>query len=69
MSGYAIVIEGERGSYSAYCPELPGCVAAAASREEIERLMREAIDLHLEALRASGDAIPAPSAGVAFVEV
>jgi predicted RNase H-like HicB family nuclease len=69
MSGYAVVIEGSGDSYSAYSPELPGCVAAGSSREEVERLMQEAIALHLKALRDGGDPIPSPSAGVSFVEV
>lgn len=60
MSEYLIVIEGSEGSYSGYSPDLPGCVAAGESREEVERLMREAIPLHIESLRAHGEPVPEP---------
>jgi len=62
MSRYLIVIEGEGDSYSAYAPDVPGCVAAADSREEVVSLMREAMGFHLESLREHGDPVPAPSA-------
>jgi predicted RNase H-like HicB family nuclease len=52
MSDYLVVIEGSGDSYSAYAPDLPGCVAAGKSVDEVERLMREAIALHIESLRA-----------------
>src|SRR5712691_2206962 len=56
---YLAVIEHTEGTgYSAWAPDLPGCVAAADSREECERLMREAVALHLAGLREDGDAIP-----------
>ena len=51
---YAIVIEKAAGNYSAYVPDLPGCVAAGASVEEVERDIREAIRFHIEGLRADG---------------
>jgi predicted RNase H-like HicB family nuclease len=57
------------GNYSAYAPDLPGCVATGDTREETEQLMREAIELHLEDLRAKGDAVPEPATSVAYVEV
>lgn len=67
---YAIVIESAPGSnYSAYVPDLPGCVAAADSVDEIKELMRQAIEVHLEGLREDGLPIPAPSTEVAVVEV
>jgi predicted RNase H-like HicB family nuclease len=62
VTGYAVVIEGEEGSYSAWCPDLPGCVATGATLEEVERRMREAIEFHLEGLRLDGASIPRPSA-------
>ena len=62
MTGYAVVIEGEEGSYSAWSPELPGCVATGGTLDEVERRMREAIELHLEGLRLDGAPIPRPSA-------
>ena len=61
MTGYAIIIEGEGDSFSAYAPELPGCVAAGKSIEEVEKLMREAIGFHLEMMREHGDEIPEPT--------
>jgi predicted RNase H-like HicB family nuclease len=60
---YLIVIEHAEGtSYSSWGPDLPGCVAAASTREECERLMRDAIALHLAGLRQDGLPIPEPSA-------
>ena len=66
---YAVVIEKSGNGYSAYVPDLPGCVAAARTRTETERLIREAIPFHLEALRENGDPIPEPTTGVELVEV
>jgi len=69
MSGYAVIIEGEDGSYSAYVPDLPGCVAAGKSIAEVETLIREAIEFHIEGLRENGDQIPPPTAaGTTIVE-
>jgi predicted RNase H-like HicB family nuclease len=59
---YLIVIEGAEGeNYSAYAPDLPGCVAAGATIEEAERAMQAAIAFHLEGLREAGEPIPEPS--------
>ena len=69
-SDYLIVIEGEGETYSAYAPDLPGCVAAADSVEGCEQLMREAIAGHLDVMREYGDPIPPPTiAAAAFVPV
>jgi predicted RNase H-like HicB family nuclease len=59
---YLVVIEREGDSWGAYCPGLPGVGVAGESREEVARLIREAISFHLEALRQAGDPIPPPSA-------
>jgi predicted RNase H-like HicB family nuclease len=60
---YAIVIEGDdTTNYSAYAPDLPGCVATGATVEEAEQAMRQAIDFHLEGLRAEGERVPEPTA-------
>jgi predicted RNase H-like HicB family nuclease len=67
MIGYAVVIEGEGDSFSGYAPDLPGCVAAGTSPAEVEALMGEAIRLHIESLRAHGEAVPEPSAVAATV--
>lgn len=61
MSGYAVIVErGEDGGYGAWSPDLPGCVAVADSYDECVTLMREAIPLHIDSLRANGDPIPLP---------
>jgi predicted RNase H-like HicB family nuclease len=62
MTGYAIIIEGDGGSFSAYAPELPGCVSTGSSVAEVEASMREAIEFHLDMMRQRGDDIPAPTA-------
>ncbi len=66
---YTVVIEKTGNGYSAYVPDLPGCVAAGDTREETEELIREAIVYHLEILRESGDPIPEPETTTSFVEV
>lgn len=66
---YAIVVEKGPTSYGAYVPDLPGCVAAAESRDEVLRLIREAIHFHLEEMRREGLAPPAASSTAEYVEV
>jgi predicted RNase H-like HicB family nuclease len=66
---YAIVIERAEGNYSAYAPDLPGCVATGATLEEAEAQIREAIEFHLEGLREDGAPIPEPASRVEYVEV
>ncbi len=66
---YAIVIEKAENNYSAYVPDLPGCIAAGGTIEETEQLIREAIELHLVGLREDGLPIPQPSSQVEYVEV
>ena len=66
---YAIVVERAVNNYSAYVPDLPGCVATGATMEETEQLIREAIELHLAGLREDGLPIPQPSSQVVYVEV
>ncbi len=65
---YAVVIEKTATGYSAYPPDLPGVGAAGETIEEVARLIREAIELHLEGMRAEGLPIPEPSQ-VEYVEV
>jgi predicted RNase H-like HicB family nuclease len=69
MKRYAIVIEDAGTNLAADVPDLPGCVATGESTEEVERLIREAIELHLEGLAADGLPIPEPSSRVEYVEV
>lgn len=66
---YAVVVEAVGGNYSAYVPDLPGCVATGATVKETEDSIREAIGLHLEGLRADDLPIPAASSYVDYVEV
>lgn len=66
---YLIVIEPTSTGFSAYSPDLPGCVSTGASREECEDNMREAIAFHLDGLREGGQAVPPPLTVAAFVEV
>ena len=70
MSAYTVIIEGSGTSFSAYVPDLPGCVAAGTSVDEVDARIREAIRLHVESLRAHGEPIPEPTtAAVRVVEV
>ena len=66
---YAIVIENAGSNYSAYVPDLPGCIATGATVEETERCIRDAIKFHLEGLRQDGAPIPPASSRVDYVEV
>ncbi len=66
---YAIVIEKAESNYSAYVPDLPGCVATGRTVVETEQQMREAIEFHLEGLREDGLPIPDPQSQVDYVEV
>jgi predicted RNase H-like HicB family nuclease len=67
---YLIVIEGDGATnFSAYSPDLPGCVATGDTREECERMMQEAIAFHIEGLRLAGEPIPPPQSSGADVEV
>lgn len=66
---YAVVIEKGEGNLSAYVPDLPGCVAVGDTLEEVEREIQEAIEFHIEGLRADGLPVPEPSSRVEYVEV
>ena len=66
---YAIVIEQAGSNYSAYVPDLPGCIATGASVEEAEHEIREAIGLHLDGLREDGLPVPAPASVVHYFDV
>ena len=69
MTRYLFVIEPTASGFSAFSPDLPGCAAAGATREETEARMREAIEFHVEGLRRHGKRVPAPTSFVAFAEV
>lgn len=66
---YAIVIEQAQGNYSAYVPDLPGCVATGATTEEVIAEIRAAIEFHLEGMREDGVPFPGPSSTVQYVEI
>jgi predicted RNase H-like HicB family nuclease len=66
---YAVVIEDAGSNFSAYVPDLPGCIATGQSFEEVEKEIRSAIQFHLESMKQDGLPIPKPSSAVEYVEV
>ncbi len=66
---YVAVLEKAPKNWAAYVPDLPGCISTGATREDVERNIREAIRLHLEGMREDGDPIPAPGTWTTLVEV
>ena len=69
MKKYLVVVEKTGTGYSAYSPDLDGCVATGQTRDEVEREMQEAIEFHLEGLREDGLPIPPASSQVEYVDV
>lgn len=69
MKKYLVVIEETATGYSAYSPDLPGCIATGGTRDEVEREMREAIQFHIEGMRLEGVAVPEPHSYPAFCEI
>ena len=69
MKKYLVVIEPTQTGFSAYSPDLPGCVSTGRTREEVEQNMREAIAFHVEGLREEGSAVPEPGSYSAYVEL
>ena len=69
MKRYLVVIEETPTGFSAYSPDVPGCVSTGRTREEVEQSIREAIEFHLEGLRADGQPLPKPSSSATYVEV
>jgi predicted RNase H-like HicB family nuclease len=65
---YAMIIETGRENYSAYLPDLPGCIATGKTIEELKQRMREAIELHLDGMREDGLPIPEPTTLADYVE-
>jgi predicted RNase H-like HicB family nuclease len=65
---YVMIIEPGDRNYSAYLPDLPGCIATGKTIEEVRQRMREAIELHLEGMRADGLPIPQPTSLADYVE-
>ncbi len=68
MHRYLIIIEKANGNYSAYSPDVPGCVATASTREDAEREMHDALQLHIDGIKEDGLPLPEPSASVGYVE-
>ena len=66
---YAVVIEKGGNGYGAYVPDLPGCIAAAKSRDEVVKLIHDAVAFHIEGLKEDGEPVPEPASTVEFVEV
>jgi predicted RNase H-like HicB family nuclease len=66
---YLIVIEKTGTGYSAYSPDIPGCVATGSTRDEAEREMKSAVAFHIEGLRNEGMALPTPHSSSSYVEV
>lgn len=60
MNDYSIIVEQTSTGYSAYSPELPGCISTGSTREEVEANMREAIQFHIEGLKQEGYDVPEP---------
>lgn len=69
MKKYLIVIEKTSTGFSVYSPDLDGCVSTGATRDEVERNMREAIAFHLDGLREEGQSVPEPHTYSAYVEL
>jgi predicted RNase H-like HicB family nuclease len=69
MTKYTVLFEPTSTGYSAHVPDLPGCVAAAASLEETRELIKEAIEFHLEGMRLHGEAVPPPTTRSEEVDV
>ena len=66
---YVVVYEQTPNNWSAYLPDLPGCIATGKSREDVHRLIREAVELHVESLRAHGEPLPEPGVWTGAVDV
>ena len=69
MSRYLIIIEDTETGFSAYSPDLPGCVSTGSTRAEVERNMKEAIEFHLDGLREEGMPIPTPRSEAAYCDI
>jgi predicted RNase H-like HicB family nuclease len=69
MNKYLIVIEKTDTGYSAYSPDLPGCVATGKTREKTEHEMKNAIEFHIEGLRLNGDAVPKPNSLATYYKI
>lgn len=69
MSRYLVIIEELPTGFSAFLPDLPGCIATGSTRDEVENAMQEGVEFHLEGLRESGEPVPPPRSTAAYVDV
>jgi predicted RNase H-like HicB family nuclease len=69
MTEFAIVIEDAGVNFSAYVPDLPGCVATGASIDEVTAQIKQAIELHIDSLREHGEEVPSPTSRAATVRI
>lgn len=66
---YVVLFEHSETNWSAYVPDLPGCIAAGKTKTETEKLIREAIEFHIEGMRLDGEPVPPPTTEVEFVSI
>jgi len=66
---YSVIIEKGKDGYGAYVPDLPGCAAAGESKEEVVKLIQEAIEFHIDGLKEEGQEVPAPSTSIEVIEI
>jgi len=69
MSRYLVIIEESGNGFSGFLPDLPGCIATGATRDEVEKAMKEGVGFHLETLKESGEPVPPPRSTATYVEV
>ncbi|NNN01239.1 MAG: type II toxin-antitoxin system HicB family antitoxin [Acidimicrobiaceae bacterium] len=69
MAEYTIIIEYAGTNFAAYVPDLPGCVGAADTIEELEELMRESIEFHIEGMLLNGEEVPAPHSRASSIRI
>ena len=69
MKKYLVVFEKTKSGYSAFVPDLPGCISTGRTRKDIEKNIQEAIEFHVEGLKLDGEKIPEPSDNYAFIKV
>ena len=69
MNKYLVIVEETETGYSAFSPDLPGCIATGKTRDEVEQTMRDAIKFHLDGMREDGDPIPVPHSYSTYCEV
>lgn len=69
MKRFLVVVEKADGNYSAYSPDLPGCIATGKTRDQAARRMHEVIEFHLEGLREDGLAVPRPTSSAEYVAI